>query len=1329
MATTMEVEEEEKEKEKETVGGERGEELVRTVMAAVKASEERGDPPLLRAMEASRCVPEEERLDLASILVSNLCFSSNTPSLWKLLEQAVAARIVSPVLTLALLTARVIPCRREEPEAYTLYLELLNRYLFSHGSMESAAHRDKITEIIDNALQLSHTYGIQNIDFGHIMVFFVLHVIMSLVDGTLEDWGLPFVSTDKQHNVYANEGDQVMDIDPKENSNDRRHVHREELRRANSLMALEVVEKITANKSAKVLLRLIHLNMPEKYNGLLQRLLFIEDHKSTSQSLVSANYILVKLSANVQKASADSQLNRNHFLGILLNAKTCIPTSRYNSGAGRSACWISFHMFMENAMDGKNLHAMSAVDILTELTKTLQVINQASWQETFQALWISALCLVQRDNERWEGPMPRLVARLCMLLSIVPLAIVPIVKEECKTYDTRSSNEHGKDGNNLFSRRKGLISSLQILGQFSELISPPPSVVNAANDAASKAATFISIVKSGNPSPNIVSHNDASVQAVGNMLHLIVEACIARKLIDTSAYFWPGYVVSSAPSKDSVSLKEPPWSTFMDGAQLISSLRNALMVTPASSITELDKLYNIALNGPEEEKASAAMILCGATLTHGWNIQEHVVHTVIKLLTPVPPDFSGPCAESHLIDYMPMLSAILFGLANIDIVHILALYGKVPEVAAALLPLCEAFGSVAPPSNYRSSPSDMTSIYSVFSCAFLFLLRLWKFYKSPQEHTIAGRGGPVKLELTLDYLFLMRNRRIALRNSLAKNTCRNSTDSLNSHCEPVYIDSFPKMRGWYLQNQACIASTLSGLCSKNPVHQVANKLLNMMCRKMIKVGNVSGNPSPIPNASITAPGSSAQDVHVWPILPAWEVLEAIPFVLEAVLTACAHGRLSSRDMTTGLRDLVDFLPASLATIVSYFSAEITRGIWKPVSMNGTDWPSPSAHLLSVESEIMDVLSSAGVHVPKCYECGMDPILPLPMAALVSLTITFKLDKSLSYIFNVVGQALENCASGCSWPSMPIIGALWTQKVSRWHDYIIFACALSPFTRDKSAVAQLIRSCFSSFLGQDSPHLTSHGGINGLLGHTISNGGAPLPISPGFLYLRTCRTFRDTHFVSSVILSLVVERANVLAARCSSSGPICLKSAQSSLASAAAGVREAATLGASLLCIAGGGQLVQVLYEETLPMSLLSERPGKEGTEDVGPMSVLEGYAMAYFVILCGVYVWGVRDRSPTYSLMFVSKRARALGVHMECMVEVIEGNIAVKCDAATLKAYVTCLVGLLVELVPAWVPGIKKEVLLRIVNGLRVWHEGELALELLKCGGVELMTAVVESVL
>jgi hypothetical protein len=70
-------------------------------MAAAKASEARGDPLLLQAVDLARAVAGKgaatPSADLAGILVSNLCFTHNSPSLWKLVGQAMASRLVSPL--------------------------------------------------------------------------------------------------------------------------------------------------------------------------------------------------------------------------------------------------------------------------------------------------------------------------------------------------------------------------------------------------------------------------------------------------------------------------------------------------------------------------------------------------------------------------------------------------------------------------------------------------------------------------------------------------------------------------------------------------------------------------------------------------------------------------------------------------------------------------------------------------------------------------------------------------------------------------------------------------------------------------------------------------------------------------------------------------------------------------------------------------------------------------------------------------------------------------------------------------------------------------------
>ncbi|XP_035815009.1 mediator of RNA polymerase II transcription subunit 33A-like [Zea mays] len=72
-------------------------------------------------------------------------------------------------------------------------------------------------------------------------------------------------------------------------------------------------------------------------------------------------------------------------------------------------------------------------------------------------------------------------------------------------------------------------------------------------------------------------------KSAGNMLHLIIEACISRKLIDTSAYLWPGYVVPSGTLKDTTLPQESPWLNFMKGSRLSGPLIDALVASPASS--------------------------------------------------------------------------------------------------------------------------------------------------------------------------------------------------------------------------------------------------------------------------------------------------------------------------------------------------------------------------------------------------------------------------------------------------------------------------------------------------------------------------------------------------------------------------------------------------------------------------------------------------------------------------------------------------------------------------------------------------------------------------
>lgn len=217
---------------------------------------------------------------------------------------------------------------------------------------------------------------------------------------------------------------------------------------------------------------------------------------------------------------------------------------------------------------------------------------------------------------------------------------------------------------------------------------------------------------------------------------------------------------------------------------------------------------------------------------------------------------------------------------------------QVPTVAASLMPLCEAFGSLKPTLN---NTGDEPSIYVSFSLAFLFLIRLWKFYRPPLDHCVT-RGGALGGELTLEYLLSLHNNRIMCVQDELK-IHKDSSES--TFLRPVYINSFPNLRAWYYQYKSCVASSLSGVYTGSSVHQVADKILSMIYWKITKGGTLSGNSSSIGSNACSLLTSSGEDGYQRPMLPAWEVLEALPFVLEAILTACVHGQLSSRDLTTG----------------------------------------------------------------------------------------------------------------------------------------------------------------------------------------------------------------------------------------------------------------------------------------------------------------------------------------------------------------------------------------------------------------------------------------------
>lgn len=94
-----------------------------------------------------------------------------------------------------------------------------------------------------------------------------------------------------------------------------------------------------------------------------------------------------------------------------------------------------------------------------------------------------------------------------MLLSITTLAIADIIEEADSLCNETELSSHMKEKKSIGTLRNELMLSLQILGDYESLLVPPPYVVPAANQAATKAAMFISGISNNGYMENVNGMN------------------------------------------------------------------------------------------------------------------------------------------------------------------------------------------------------------------------------------------------------------------------------------------------------------------------------------------------------------------------------------------------------------------------------------------------------------------------------------------------------------------------------------------------------------------------------------------------------------------------------------------------------------------------------------------------------------------------------------------------------------------------------------------------------------------------------------------------------
>lgn len=555
-----------------------------SVLELTKVAQEKGGDPLVWAIQVSSCLTSSgvslPSLELANFLVSHICWENNLPVAWKFLEKALLLKIVSPIIVFPLLSTRVIPNRCLRPAAFRLYMELLRRHIFTlkiHVNMQSYK---KIVNFLDSVLHLTEIFGVHADEPGVLVVEIIFSIVWQLLDASLDDEGLLQLTPEKKSRWPIKPEDMEIDgcIADLE-----RNEQKEQLKNLNTLLAIELIGQFLENKVTAKILYLARQNMPVLWGAFVQRLQLLAGNSSAlqSSSIISPKALL-QLASDAHNLSKANSLQEHYVRSTSRSLATCAGLC---FGSSRSSLWLPLDLFLEDAMVGSQVNATSAIEIITDLVKSLQAINATTWHETFLGLWMAALRLVQRERDPIEGPVPRLDTRLCMLFSIITLVIADLIEEEeseaCDEIESSICRHMKKQVEG--TRRGDVVSCLQNLGDYQSLLTPPQAVTSAANQAAAKAMMFRSGINTNNSYFECINTKDMPTNCSGNLHHLIVEACIARNLLDTSAYFWPGYVngrMNQLPH--SMPTQVPGWSSFMKGAPLSPAMTNALVSAPAS---------------------------------------------------------------------------------------------------------------------------------------------------------------------------------------------------------------------------------------------------------------------------------------------------------------------------------------------------------------------------------------------------------------------------------------------------------------------------------------------------------------------------------------------------------------------------------------------------------------------------------------------------------------------------------------------------------------------------------------------------------------------------
>lgn len=278
---------------------------------------------------------------------------------------------------------------------------------------------------MDNVLQLSEVFGVSTNEPGVLFVEFVLTIVWQLLDASLDDEGLLELASEKHFRWYSEP--QNMEIDGHDSYDEKKVSHQERLQSLNTVMAIDLVGQFLQNKVISRLLHLASRNMsepifklivllftlflraiytilytfmkfelnnlltfkvnnsamlicpcnlilqfachfirPTHWRGFTQHIqILVVKSSALRNSKVMTPKILVQLiSETLQVMSPQCKTRCMQKFDEVMSYGPLASSAGLCHGTTRSAVWLPLDLVLEDAMDGSQVNATSAIEIV-----------------------------------------------------------------------------------------------------------------------------------------------------------------------------------------------------------------------------------------------------------------------------------------------------------------------------------------------------------------------------------------------------------------------------------------------------------------------------------------------------------------------------------------------------------------------------------------------------------------------------------------------------------------------------------------------------------------------------------------------------------------------------------------------------------------------------------------------------------------------------------------------------------------------------------------------------------------------------------------------------